>query len=74
MDNSNERHHSHRGSESDGVQKEHRPYWTRAHKDWRFWLALILMIVAMGIYVMSEDLSMRPGSRPQEQVPASLGK
>jgi len=59
-----------REPESNTVQKEHRPYWKRAHQDWRFWLALILMIVAMGIYVMTEDLSLRP----QQPIPSSLRK
>ena len=71
MDNFSQSHHMHRGLESDSVQKEHRPYWKRAHQDWRFWLALILMIVAMGIYVMSEDLSMRPRSRPPQESSSS---
>src|ERR1035441_5019093 len=26
---------------------EHRPYWKRAHHDWRFWVALVLMLAAM---------------------------
>ena len=33
----------------------------RAHKDWKFWLAVCLMLVAMGIYVLTLDLSLQPG-------------
>jgi hypothetical protein len=62
------------GPESDNVQKVNRPYWKRAHQDWRFWLALMLMLVAMGIYVMSEDLSIRPRSGPTQSVSGGLGK
>ena len=70
MDEMNQNHHLRGGPGSDNVQKVHRPYWKRAHQDWRFWVAVILMIVAMGIYVMSEDLSIRP----QQPVSGSLGK
>jgi hypothetical protein len=28
------------------IQKGHRPYWKRAHHDWRFWVALFLMMAA----------------------------
>jgi hypothetical protein len=33
------------------------PYWKRAHHDWRFWFGLVAMLVAIGIYVGSNDLS-----------------
>lgn len=39
---------------------EHRPYWRRAHHDWRFRLALALMLTAMFIYLMTDDLSFVP--------------
>jgi hypothetical protein len=42
---------------------EHRPYWKRAHHDWRFWVALVLMLAAMLIYVMTDDLSIVPHLR-----------
>jgi hypothetical protein len=45
------------------------PYWRRAHHDWRFWLGLVVMLVAIGIYVGTNDLSMVP-SGPQKQMPA----
>ena len=50
------------------------PYWKRAHHDWRFWAALFLMIAAMIVYVMSEDLSLRPRSRPSQSTSAVHGK
>ncbi len=34
--------------------------WTRAHHDWRFWIALILMLAAMGIYIISDNLAFLP--------------
>jgi len=36
------------------------PYWKRAHRDWVFWLGMVLMLSAIAIYVMSDDLSMLP--------------
>jgi hypothetical protein len=34
-----------------------RPYWQRAHHDWRFWLGMSLFVAAITMYVMSDDLS-----------------
>ena len=48
---------------SNSVQKDHRPYWKRAHRDWRVWVAVFLMVVCMVIYVLSQDLSLRPRRR-----------
>ena len=36
------------------------PYWHRAHRDWRFWAVLFLMLAAMGTYVTTLNLSWRP--------------
>jgi hypothetical protein len=46
---------------------EHRPYWRRAHHDWRFWVGLVLMLAAMAIYVMTDDLAFVPRIHPQAQ-------
>jgi uncharacterized membrane protein len=54
-----ESHHSH----------GHTPYWRRAHHDWKFWFGLFVMLVAIGIYVGTNDLSMVPSGR-QKQMPA----
>jgi uncharacterized SAM-binding protein YcdF (DUF218 family) len=48
------------------------PYWKRAHRDWRVWLGVILMIVAIIVYTTSGDLIVRPGTR--EPLPSSAGK
>ncbi|MCX6170244.1 MAG: hypothetical protein NTX65_12935 [Ignavibacteriales bacterium] len=50
-------------------QKNEKPYWKRAHHDWKFWVAILLMLVAMFIYVKSNDLSMRPNKQMQQKVP-----
>jgi hypothetical protein len=36
------------------------PYWRRMHHDWRFWVALVLMLAAITIYILSENLAWLP--------------
>ena len=40
------------------------------HHDWRFWIALVLMLLAIVAYVLSLDESVRPGGGEQPEVPA----
>jgi hypothetical protein len=65
-------HHSQEVADSEIVEKSNRPYWKRMHHDWRVWAALLLMIAAMAIYVMSEDFAWLPRNRPPQphQTPA----
>ena len=35
-------------------------YWRRMHHDWRMWVGLVLMLAAITIYVLSEDLAWLP--------------
>ncbi|NNM85889.1 MAG: hypothetical protein HKL96_09080 [Phycisphaerales bacterium] len=49
------------------------PYWKRAHRDWRFWFALMLMLGAMVAYVITEDEALRSSGPPQQSVPAMGG-
>jgi uncharacterized integral membrane protein len=60
MSESTHTHHQ-QGPHHDGIHHEHRPYWKRAHRDWRFWIAVIFITLALFIYVTSVDLSMVPG-------------
>ena len=46
------------------------PRW-RAHRDWRVWGAVVLMLVLVLVYVMTNNLSLRPGKPPQEPTPAA---
>jgi hypothetical protein len=48
------------GSVHSPVDREQRPYWTRAHTDWRVWVALFFMLTAITIYVLSDDLAFLP--------------
>ena len=47
------------------VVRDKRSYWQRAHHDWRFWAGMFLMLAALAIYTMSDDLSRLPPFRSQ---------
>ena len=64
MNDSKQNHHTHGESESDTMHKMQRPYWKYAHRDWRIWVAVVIMVGGMIIYVMTDDFSMRFRSRP----------
>ena len=71
----NKRSHRHHGEQDHNSDHQgHRPYWTRAHRDWKFWVALSLMLAAMVIYVMSDDLALRPHSQRQRSPSGAVGK
>jgi hypothetical protein len=60
----------HHGEFDSNVVGFHRPYWRSAHKDWRLWIAVGLMLVAMFTYIASGDLAWRPPS-PAQQTPSN---
>ena len=62
------RHPEHNNDNSDT-----RPYWKRAHHDWRFWVAMVLMAIAISTYVVTQDLSFLPGGRRVQPVPVIAG-
>ena len=41
------------------------------HKDWRTWLVIALMLAAIGMYVLTLDDSVVPGSRTESSGQAS---
>jgi hypothetical protein len=57
-------HHSHGAPNSAQARQDHRPYWKRAHRDWRVWVGLCLMLAAMAIFVLSGNLAFMPGQLP----------
>lgn len=60
-------HHHHRpASDHKGIHAGHVPYWKRAHADWRLWVGVVVMFIAMIVYVTSEDLAWRPRSQPPQ--------
>lgn len=52
MTHSKHSHHKHHA--------EKKPPRKGLHKDWRGWLALVLMLAAIGIYVLTLDDSVQP--------------
>jgi hypothetical protein len=62
MNTINNGHRGNEGSDSGhpAVDPGQPPYWKRAHRDWRIWVALFFMLAAMAIYVLSDDLAFLP--------------
>jgi hypothetical protein len=67
-------HHRHEDPNSQSVHHGHGPYWKRAHRDWRFWVAFFMMLAAISIYVMSDDLAWWPRSQPRQPLSGAVGK
>jgi hypothetical protein len=44
-------------------------FWKYAHRDWRVWIVVVLMLVAILAYVMTDNLSLRPGKRAVQPTP-----
>src|SRR6185369_14564404 len=63
-----EEHHHHQGHHNPELQS---PKKYRIHHDWRFWVAVVLMLAAMFAYVASGDLAFRPGGKVGPPVPAA---
>ncbi|MGQ0633661.1 MAG: hypothetical protein ACT4QC_03545 [Planctomycetaceae bacterium] len=60
--------HPHHG---EGRHLPARPWIARAHKDWRVWVAVVLMLAAMLAYVLSFDESLQPQADIKQPVPAA---
>lgn len=62
--------------ESEGAKpRDHthsrRPFWKHAHRDWRVWIAVVLMLALILVYVMTDNLSLRPGKSAIRPTPAA---
>lgn len=47
------------------------PPWKALHREWRYWVAVMLALVALVVYVMSMDEALQAGAGVEELVPAS---
>ncbi len=47
-------------------------FWKHAHRDWRVWVAVLLMLALILVYVMSDNLSLRPGKRAAQPTPEAI--
>lgn len=64
----------HDGGQSEGSNpRDHahsRPHFLkRAHRDWRVWVVVVLMLVLTLTYVMTDNLSLRPVQRAIQPTP-----
>jgi hypothetical protein len=41
-----------------------------AHRDWRVWVVVMLMVAMILVYVFTDDLRFGSGKRPRDAVPA----
>jgi hypothetical protein len=72
--NMNDSKHSQNAREKSHGENSHqgpRPYWKYAHRDWRIWFFVILMLAAMAIYLMTGDLRWPLHAPAQPMVPAT---
>jgi hypothetical protein len=78
MNEINYHHHGNEGPEQANVahhvQRDPRPYWKRAHHDWRFWVGLVLMLTAMAIYVLSDNEAFLPWRPQPTPMRSAVGK
>ena len=52
----------------------HRPFLRNAHRDWRVWTVVMLMLALMLVYVLTDGLSLRPtADPPAPRMPANVG-
>jgi hypothetical protein len=66
--------HQHGEPARDSIRHDGEPYWKRAHRDWRVWVALCFMMAAITIYVLSDDLSFFPHAQMRQSVSTPAGK
>jgi hypothetical protein len=72
MNHSKERHQRQGEPDSNSVHQDHRPYWKRAHRDVRVWIAVFVMIAGMIVYFMSNDFAFLPRSGPPQPISGTL--
>lgn len=63
--------HNHAGSGKKGEADSRRSRARQLHKDWRTWLVIVVMLAAIGIYVLTLDDSIQPASQTGGQGAAS---
>jgi hypothetical protein len=67
------KHGNHQHGDPNGGTIHHGPYWKRAHRDWRVWVGVILMVTLMIVYLMTDDLAWGPHVQPQP-LPAAAAR
>jgi len=73
MDEIKHEHKSHGDPHGGPIHQGHPPYWRRAHRDWRIWFCVIVMLFAMAVYLMTGGFRWRINGQPQQsQQPISV--
>ena len=65
----NESERMHLQKEEHEQHKDHHkqsPYWKRAHHDWRFWFIVLLMLVGIIYYTLSDNFVLAPRNQTQQ--------
>jgi len=57
--------HNLEGNSSNSGEPDPGPYWRRMHRDWRFWVGAVFMVMAIAIYILSGDLAWVPRGLPR---------
>src|ERR1700683_998812 len=65
--------HSSERQEANSLDHRHprHHFLKRAHRDWRVWIVVALMLASMVVYVLSDNESLRPGRRTGQPMPAA---
>ena len=61
-------HEKHHHPHSHEHHKQEDPYWKRAHHDWKFWVAISLMLTSMLVYVVTLNESVQPDTQTRDQI------
>ena len=67
-------HHRFRNPNGGKAHHDHRYYWKGAHRDWRIWVYVILMLAAMLLFVMRRNLWGRIRVQPLQPVSGNVGE
>ena len=74
MNETRHTHHVHEIVDGEHIPEESHPYWRRAHRDWRFWVVMLMFVAAIAFYVMSDDLALVRRSQPQPPPSSAVSK
>jgi uncharacterized integral membrane protein len=68
--NANKHNVEHVGANPRDHVRHRRPSLRHAHKDWRVWVVVAIMLSLILVYVMTDNLSLRPNEDAGQPVPA----
>ena len=67
-------HHQQGDPNGGNLHQGHGPYWTSSNRDWREWVGVVSMLVAMIIYLMTDALAWWPHIQPQPPPSGAVGR